>query len=60
MSWLFSQALVVDCSRGVSSAGERFALSNEMSSHQAFWCNGKTIEFSLRSPGLPHSHVIAC
>lgn len=49
MSWLFSQALVEDYSQGISWGGERFALSSEMSSQQAFWCNGKTTEFSLRS-----------
>lgn len=49
MSWLFSRALVEDYSQGLSSDGERFALSSEMSSQQAFWCNGKTTEFSLRS-----------
>lgn len=42
-------ALVEGYSQGISSAGERFALSSEMSSQQAFWCNGKTIEPFLRS-----------
>ena len=49
MSWLFSRALVEGYSQGISSAGKRFALSSEMSSQQAFWCNGKTIEPFLRS-----------
>ena len=49
MSWLFSRALVEDYSQGLSSDGERFALSSEMSLQQAFLCSGKTTEFSLHS-----------
>ena len=50
MSWLFSQALVaefwgVDCS-----AGEQSAPSNETPIVQAYWCDGKTTDASLRSP----------
>ena len=44
-----SPGLVEGYSQGLSSDGERFALSSEMSLQQAFLCSGKTTEFSLHS-----------
>lgn len=49
MSWLFSQALVVEYSAGTSLAGAPSAQLNVMPTPHKFWRNDKTMEFSRLS-----------
>lgn len=49
MSWVFSQALVEDCSQGTSLAGEPFAQLNVMPTPHPFWHKDKTIDCSDHS-----------
>ena len=49
MSWHFSRALVEEYSQAISSDTVLFALSKEMSMHDGFSCNGKTMGFFQRS-----------
>jgi len=46
MSWLFSQALVAECSAGTSLDGEQSAPLSVMPTQHKFWRNDKMMEFS--------------
>jgi hypothetical protein len=46
MSWLFSQALAVECSLGTSLDGEPYAQLNATPTPHRFWRNDRTMEFS--------------
>jgi hypothetical protein len=46
MSWLFSQALAVECSQGICSDGEPYAQLNVTPTPHKFWRNDRTMEFS--------------
>jgi DNA (cytosine-5)-methyltransferase 1 len=49
MSWLFSQALVEECSAGICLAGEQSAQLSVMPTQHKFWHKDKTIEPSDHS-----------
>jgi hypothetical protein len=60
MSWLFSQALVEECSAGICLAGEPSAQLSVMPTQHPFWRNGKTMEPSgLSRFGLTWSILTA-
>lgn len=65
MSWLFSQALVVEFSAGICSDGAQFAQLNVMPTQRPFWHKDKTIEpsrlsrFGLTSRALTAAHGAA-
>jgi hypothetical protein len=46
MSWLFSRALAVECSRGICSDGEPYAQLNVTPTPHKFWRNDRMMEFS--------------
>lgn len=62
MSWLFSQALVEECSAGICSDGEPSVQLSVMPTQHKFWHKDKTIEpsdhsrFGLTSRVLTESH----
>jgi hypothetical protein len=58
MSWLFSQALAVECSQGTCSAGEPYAQLNVMPTPHPFWLKDKTMESSDHSRFGPTSRVL--